>query len=68
MKVTIYTIEGKEEFSGTNYKNQWPSANSNAFKDLGKRALMYIYTIKGEYTENGVTKNVDLKGTITILK
>lgn len=68
VKVTIYTIEGKEEFSGTNYKNQWPSANSNAFKDLGKRALMYIYTIKGEYTENGVTKNVDLKGTITILK
>ena len=68
VKVTIYTVEGKEEYSGTNYKNQWPSANSNAFKDLGKRALIYIYTIKGEYTENGQTKSVDLKGTITILK
>ena len=68
VKVTIYTVEGKEEYSGTNYKNQWPSSNSSAFKDLGKRALIYIYTIKGEYTENGETKSVDLKGTITILK
>ena len=68
VRVTIYTVEGKEEYSGTNYKNQWPSANSNAFKDLGKRALIYIYTIKGEYTENGETKSVDLKGTITVLK
>ena len=68
MKVTIYTVEGKEEYSGTNYKNQWPSSNSSAFKDLGKRALIYIYTIKGEYTENGERKSVDLKGTITILK
>jgi len=68
VKVTIYTVEGKEEYSGTNYKNQWPSSNSTAFKDLGKRALIYIYTIKGEYTENGERKSVDLKGTITILK
>ena len=31
-------------------------------------ALIYIYTLKGEITENGETRSVDKKGTITILK
>ncbi|AMD85871.1 gliding motility-associated C-terminal domain-containing protein [Capnocytophaga haemolytica] len=58
IKVTIYSPEGKEVLSTTNYQNNWP--NENTFKDLGNRALIYIYTIKGG--------DADEKGTITILR
>ena len=66
MKVTIYSQEGKEVLSTNNYQNNWP--DERTFNDLGKRALIYIYTLKGEITENGETRSVDKKGTITILK
>lgn len=66
VKVTIYSQEGKEVLSTNNYQNNWP--DERTFNDLGKRALIYIYTLKGEITENGETRSVDKKGTITILK
>ena len=66
VKVTIYSQEGKEVLSTNNYQNNWP--DEHTFNDLGKRALIYIYTLKGEITENGETRSVDKKGTITILK
>ena len=66
VKVTIYSQEGKEVLSTNNYQNNWP--DERIFNDLGKRALIYIYTLKGEITENGETRSVDKKGTITILK
>ena len=66
VKVTIYSQEGKEVLSTNNYQNNWP--DERTFNDLGKRALIYIYTLKGEITENGETRGVDKKGTITILK
>ena len=66
VKVTIYSQEGKEVLSTNNYQNNWP--DERTFNDLGKRALIYIYPLKGEITENGETRSVDKKGTITILK
>ncbi|SQA95254.1 gliding motility-associated C-terminal domain-containing protein [Capnocytophaga ochracea] len=66
VKVTIYSQEGKEVLSTNNYQNNWP--DERTFNDLGKRALIYIYTLKGEITENGDTRSVDKKGTITIFK
>ena len=66
VKVTIYSQEGKEVLSTNNYQNNCP--DEHTFNDLGKRALIYIYTLKGEITENGETRSVDKKGTITILK
>lgn len=56
--VTIYTQEGKEVFSTTNYQNNWP--DENTYKELGKRSLQFIYVIEG-----GSEKQ---KGVITLLK
>ena len=59
VRVTIYSQEGKEIFSTTNYQNNWPDVN--AYKELGKRSLFFIYVIEGD----GVEKQ---KGVVTLLK
>ena len=59
VRVTIYSQEGKEVFSTTNYQNNWP--DSTTYKELGKRALMFIYVIEGGNVEKQ-------KGVITLLK
>nr|WP_314289636.1 gliding motility-associated C-terminal domain-containing protein [uncultured Capnocytophaga sp.] len=59
VRVTIYSQEGKEVLSTTNYQNNWP--DERTYKDLGKRALIFMYVIEGGEVEKQ-------KGTITILK
>lgn len=59
VRVTVYSQEGKEIFSTTNYQNNWPDAN--AYKELGKRSLFFIYVIEGENIEKQ-------KGVVTLLK
>ena len=59
VRVTIYSQEGKEVLSTTNYQNNWP--DSTTYKELGKRALMFIYVIEGGNVEKQ-------KGVITLLK
>ena len=59
VRVTIYSQEGKEVFSTTNYQNNWP--DNTTYKELGKRALMFIYVIEGGNVEKQ-------KGVITLLK
>lgn len=57
VRVHIYSHDGKVEYSGTNYKNDWP--NQNTVRELGQRALIYIYVIE-------VDNKVDKQGTITL--
>ncbi|MDO5104427.1 gliding motility-associated C-terminal domain-containing protein [Capnocytophaga sp.] len=59
VRVRIYSQEGKVVFDGINYDNRWPNANTT--KDLGQRALLYIYTIE-------VDGKVEKQGVITIIK
>ena len=57
--VTIYTQEGKEVFSTTNYQNDWPDEKIYTYEKLGKRSLQFIYVI-----DSGGEKQ---KGVITLL-
>ncbi|WP_034539873.1 T9SS C-terminal target domain-containing protein, partial [Capnocytophaga sp. oral taxon 329] len=59
VRVTIYSQEGKEVLSTTNYQNNWP--DSTTYKELGKRSLVFIYVIEGGNVEKQ-------KGVITLLK
>ena len=67
VKVTIYSQEGKEVFSATNYNGQWP--DEKTFKDLGNRAQIFFYLLEGEATnESGGKEDMPKKGFITVLK
>lgn len=60
VRVIIYSQEGKVVFNQTNYDNQsWP--NLNTFKDLGRRALLFLYVIE-------VDNRVDKQGVITLIR
>lgn len=59
VKVKIYSQEGKVMFDGANYDNRWPDAN--AFKDLGQRSLLFLYTIE-------VNGKIEKQGVITVIK
>ncbi|GIM50069.1 Ig-like domain-containing protein [Capnocytophaga stomatis] len=59
VRVRIYSQEGKVAFDGTNYDNRWP--NVNISKDIGKRALLYMYVIE-------VNGKVEKQGVITVIK
>ncbi|MFK8296770.1 gliding motility-associated C-terminal domain-containing protein [Capnocytophaga cynodegmi] len=59
VRVRIYSQEGKVAFDGTNYDNRWP--NTNTSKDMGKRAVLYMYVIE-------VNGKVEKQGVITVIK
>lgn len=59
VRVRIYSQEGKVAFDATNYDNRWPNANTS--KDIGKRALLYMYVIE-------VNGKVEKQGVITVVK
>ncbi len=57
VEITIYDIQGKVDFTATNYQNNWPEENS---KSLGRDAVYYYIITKN----NSVVR----KGSITVMR
>ncbi|WP_459210237.1 T9SS type B sorting domain-containing protein [Aquimarina rhabdastrellae] len=57
VEIKIYNAQGKEDFSGTNYQNNWPEENS---KSQGQESVYYYIITKN----NSVLR----KGSITVMR